>query len=61
MNEITRLEYVRKRVDAEVNENFGYAPDNKYFNDLIREMRNLEFQVKTLYPNYWLEYAKKHY
>jgi hypothetical protein len=61
MNEITRLTDVRKRVEAEVKENFGSAPNTKYFNDLIDEMRDLEFQVKALYPNSWRKYENKHY
>jgi len=60
-DKLKELYEVRKKVDDAVEENFGYSPDYKWFDDLIEQMRELEFEVKTVLPDEWAIYSKKYY
>jgi hypothetical protein len=55
------LTNVRSKVDAAVEENFGYCPSYPWFDNLLDEMRVLEDQVKALDPEWYRVYDLMHY
>ena len=56
-----KLISLRKRVDKEVEGNFGYCPDSPVFDKLIDEMREYENQIKERDVGWYKRYCEEHY
>ena len=51
----------RKKVDDAVSENFGHCPQEKWFDDLLAELKKVEFELQRVAPELYAEYSDKYY
>ena len=51
-----KLKFLKKEIDKEVEENFGYDPNSKYFDKLLEERNSLLTTVQELYPELYQIY-----
>lgn len=51
-----KIKFLQKKIDKEVEWNFGYCPNTKYFNDLLDERHTLLSHAILNHPDvyeYW--------
>ena len=56
-----KLKYLMKRIDEEVEENFGYSPSTEYFDSLLIQENYWESLAKKYYPDIYEEHEDKRY
>ena len=52
---------VKRSVDAQVEENFGYSPDCVGFDNTLKILRDIEGRVKELDPEWFKGYEQRYY
>jgi hypothetical protein len=61
LNAKDTLYALRTRVDAAVEENFGYCPTSKLFDKLLDKMHDAEDVLRKINPEAYAEYSSKYY